>query len=122
MKNQAIAQLRAEIEQKKQNPYVQLIGDFLIRHVSANPNDAIRLMSEGKTIEGSLGDMRKAAEKKKVGNMGILSDAEGYAIVLKYYDIRPESAAPPAQPMPMELRKDPAPAATDFAVSLEDFL
>lgn len=122
MKDQAIARLRAEIEQKKQNSYVQLIGDFLIRHVFANPSDAGRLMAEEKTIEGSLGDMRKAAEKKKVGNMGILSDAEGYAVVLNYFGIRPDAAMPPEQAPPPEMRGKTEALIPEFSVSLEDFL
>ena len=122
MKEQALAQLRAEMEQKERNPYVQLIGDFLIRHIEANPHDAGRIMADGKTIEGSLASMRTAAEKKKVGNMGILSDAEGYAIVLQYYGIRAEAAASPAQVPPAELRGGSPPITPDFAVSLDDFL
>lgn len=122
MKEQAIAHLRAEMAKKDKHPYVQLIGDYLVRHIEANPSDASCVMTEGKTIEGSLTAMRTVAEKKKVGNVGFLSDAEAYAIVLKYYGIRPDAAAAPAQVPPPELRGGTSPIAPDFSVSLEDFL
>lgn len=125
MKDQAIAQLRAEMGLKKTNPYVQLIGEFLISHVESNPNDAAKLLVDGKSIEGSLVSMRAAAEKKKVGNMGILSDAEGYAIVLQHYHIKSVAAADPGQIPPAIQRVESppiAPIVPDFAVSLDDFL
>lgn len=45
-------------------------------------------MAQEKTIMGSLTEMQKAAGKVKVGNVGVLTDEQGYAIVLKYFGIK----------------------------------
>ncbi|MCJ0932568.1 hypothetical protein MST22_15580 [Virgibacillus halodenitrificans] len=79
---------------KANNPYVSLIGDYLLNHLKANPVDEVKLADNNKTIQGSLDAMRKAAEKKKVGNMAVLSDEEGFAVVCDYFNIKGNSAAP----------------------------
>ncbi|BBI32018.1 hypothetical protein [Cohnella abietis] len=88
----AIAKLRNEMAESK-DPYVHVIGDFLISHVTKNPNDAEKIQAADKTIIKSLGAMAAEASKKKVGNHAVLTDAEGYEIVLKYFGIE-GSAAP----------------------------
>lgn len=84
MQAEAITKLRSEIN-RSNNPAVQVIGQFLLQHLEQNPEDAGTILQTDKTIAKSLEAMRKAAEKKKVGSMAVLTDAEGFAIVLDYY-------------------------------------
>lgn len=86
MLEKAIEKLKAEIN-KSNDPCIQVIGEFLLQHLQNDTNNAEKIMQEGKTIENSFEEMRKAAVKKKVGNRAVLTDQEGFAIVLKYFGI-----------------------------------
>lgn len=91
MQKEAIAKLKTEITDSK-NPAVQVIGQFLLQHIEEKPEDAACILKTDKSIMKSLEVMRKVAEKKKVGNMAVLSDDEGFAIVLNYF--KAEEQAP----------------------------
>jgi hypothetical protein len=112
----AIAKVKAEME-KENNPYVKVVGQFLLQHLDKNPSDAEKIIITEKTILKSLDEMRKAAEKKKVGNCAVLTDEEGFTIVLKYYGIDGKPVAfesPVVAPVPV--------TSTKFDVKLDDFL
>ncbi len=119
MKDKAIEKIQGEMNGNGNNPYIQVVGNFLLQHLDGDPGAAEKILAEGKSIAKSLEAMRKAAEKKKVGNMAVLTDAEGYAVVLKYFGIDGQSmnvkvsAVPPVK---TEKSSD------DFNVSLDDFL
>ncbi len=87
MLNEAISKLRSEMDQNNNNPYIQVIGQFLLQFVNEHPDSAEKILTEGKTIGNSLSEMRKAAEKKKVGNFAVLTEQEGFDVVLKYFGI-----------------------------------
>lgn len=112
---QATKKLQSEMDKSK-NQYVKVIGQFLLQHIQANPQDADKFVDKDKTIAKSLDAMRKAAEKVKVGNMAMLSDAEGFALVLKYFGVDGEPQAVQAVPA-----SAPQPRST-FDVSLDDLL
>ena len=86
MLGKAIEKLKAEIV-KSNDPCIQVIGEFLLQHIESNNSNAEKIMQEGKTIEKSFEEMRNAAVKKKVGNRAVLTDQEGFTIVLKYFGI-----------------------------------
>lgn len=87
MKEQALTKLRGEMANSANNSYVQVIGEVLMQHIEANPANAEKFIDEKKTIAASLQVMTNEAQKKKQGNMAVLTDAEGFAIVLKYFGI-----------------------------------
>lgn len=87
MINKAIKKINDEIEKEK-NPYVKVIGEFLLSVIEGDEVVAEKIMANDKSIMKSLDSMRKEAEKVKVGNMAMISDEEGFAIVLKYFDIK----------------------------------
>ncbi|MFE0394732.1 hypothetical protein ACFW4G_03530 [Paenibacillus lactis] len=122
---QAVQKLQDEIAGSQNNPYIQVIGNFLIQHVQANPGCAEKILENGKSIAKSLDAMKSEARKKQSNGMAMLTDAEGYAIVLRYFGIdgQPAAAAPqsaPAQVSPtQDIKPDPAPR---FDVKLDDFL
>lgn len=82
---QAIAKLEAEM--KKNDTYTQVIGKFLTEFLKQRPDVADKLLVVDKSIAGSLQAMRIEAEKRKVGNCAVLTDEEGFAIVLGYFGI-----------------------------------
>ena len=126
MQAEALSKIKAEMNGNKNNPYIQVIGDFLLHHLEANPEAAEKIMAADKTIGKSLDAMRNEARKKQHKGMAILTDAEGFAIVLKYFGIEGPvySGAAPAAPAsrPTVTAPPTKPAAPDFDVKLDDFL
>lgn len=114
----AVSKINNEIKASKSNPYIKVIGDFLLKHLESNPADAEKFLSSDKTIGKSLDEMKKEAMKKKVGHMAILTDAEGFAVVLKYFGIASKPVIPPAT----SVVAAPTPSTVEFDVKLEDFL
>ena len=86
MINESITKINDEME-KENNPYVKLIGEYLLEVIKNNETAAEKILDKDKSIMKSLEEMRKAAEKVKVGNMAMISDEEGFSIVLKYFGI-----------------------------------
>lgn len=125
MLSDAISKLNTEMNASKDNPYIKVIGDFLIRHLENNPDDAEKIIVADKTIGKSLDAMKAEAKKKQRNGMAMLTDAEGLAIVLKYFGIKSAPTAAPAQATPVPA---PAPVVTEaaprnkFNVKLDDFL
>lgn len=112
---QAVKKLQDEITGSQNNPYIQVIGNFLIQHVQAHPECAEKIVVKSKSIAKSLEAMKSEARKKQSNGMAMLTDAEGYAIVLKYFEIdgQPVQAAQTIQPEPEVSR---------FDVKLDDFM
>jgi len=88
MLNIAIEKLQAEIDSNKSNPNIKVVGDFLLRQLDLNDKASEKVVQEGKTIKGSIEEMRKVAKTKAVNGCGMLTDQEGFEIVLKYFDIK----------------------------------
>lgn len=84
---QAETKIKNEMEKEK-NPYVKVIGDFLINFINENESEAEKIIAKDKTIMGSLKEMRKEANKHKVGNMAMLTPEQGFNVVLKYFGIK----------------------------------
>ncbi|SDW97767.1 hypothetical protein SAMN04489725_12527 [Alicyclobacillus hesperidum] len=105
MYEKAVEKITLEMNANEHHPYVQVIGRFLLAHLEQHPEHAERILAEGKTILKSLDAMRRYAETKRVGNVAVISDADGFGIVLQYFecwdgepfDIPPEPQ-PPARP------------------------
>lgn len=93
----AIEKLKTEIVNSKNDPCIQVIGEFLLLQLENDPSNAEKIMREGKTIEKSFEEIRKAAVKKKVGNRAVLTDQEGFEIVLKYFWIEPSITNTPSK-------------------------
>ncbi|AOZ91588.1 hypothetical protein [Paenibacillus crassostreae] len=125
MSVEAINKLNGEIAASN-NPYVQAVGSFLLQHINSNPQDAEKIMATDKTIIKSLDEMRKVAEKKKVGNCAVLSDQEGFAVVLNYFGIERASIASVASPSGVPVLVSPQAAqvvkTVSFDVNLDDLL
>lgn len=116
----AIEKLRSEIDKNKKDGFVEVIGEFLIKTVQDNSEASEKILVKDKTISGSINEMSKEARKKSINGHAMLSDQEGFQIVLKYFGIN--AAAPESEP---EIKKEPKieeSKATDFSYSLDDFM
>lgn len=126
MYQQAVSKLKSEIEQSKNNPYVQVVGNFLVGHLDQHHEDAEKIMTADKTIGKSLEAMKKEASKNKIGNCAVLTDQEGFTAVLKYFDIKSGRKIAISVTDPTENITKPVTTAkkseVDFNISLDDFL
>ncbi|GAB6172016.1 hypothetical protein JCM15765_14940 [Paradesulfitobacterium aromaticivorans] len=119
MLENAISKLKTEMDSNKSNTYVQVVGGFLLQHINCHPQDAEKIMVTEKTIGKSLDEMRKVAEKKKSGNCAVLTDEEGFEVVLKYFGIKGKPASmTDIAPAPAE----PTKQTPSFDIRLEDLL
>lgn len=85
MIERAIERIKSEMKQKKDNPYIQAIGDYLLKQVEINRDAAEKICNGTKTIEKSLKEVEKIAKKKAVAGCAVLSDSEVFKIVREYY-------------------------------------
>lgn len=119
MLDQAIDKIKTEKAQHANDPYVQVIGDFLLRQLEVTPGAAAQIMTEGKTIVKSVDAMVPAAQKRAKNNRAVLTGEEGLSIVLKYFGIDAGAgiqlaAAPAPVPLPEKVAQ--------FNIRLEDLL
>lgn len=135
MLENAIKKLKAEMEANKSNAYIQNVGQYLIEYLGRQPDDAVNIMVDGKTIAKSLAFMRDEAKKQSGGgSFAVITPEQGYGIVMKYYDINnvhvppaiiPKAAETVPEPVTKSIQV-PAPAAAkssiDFDISLDDLL
>ncbi|MDU2491668.1 MAG: Cas9 inhibitor AcrIIA9 family protein [Clostridium celatum] len=85
MIERAIERIKREMKEKKDNSYIQAIGDYLLKQVEINRDAAEKICNGVKTIEKSLKEVEKVAKKKAVAGCAVLSDSEVFKIVREYY-------------------------------------
>jgi hypothetical protein len=93
----ALLKLQGEITAADKHDEVSKgIGAFLIDHLHGNHEDAHKFMTEGKSLSGCVKAMADEASKmKKIGNMVRITDAQGFAMALKYFGVKVIDATPP---------------------------
>lgn len=125
MITKAINKLKAEMDKENKDVYVKVIGDFMLQYLDKYPEASEKILAEGKTIVNSIDEMAKMARKKAIKGRAMLTDQEGFEIVLKYFGI--EASSTPGGVSVVKEIKVPAPkekanSDVDFDVKLEDLL
>ncbi|CQR71358.1 hypothetical protein SOV_17170 [Sporomusa ovata DSM 2662] len=118
----AVSKLRTEMDQNRNNSYVQVVGSYLLTHLEKYPQDAGNIAAEGKTIAKSLDAMRQDASKKKNGNFAVLAPQEGFDIVMRYFGITESDGLVMTPRQPAAASVKPKAKDIDFDVSLADLL
>lgn len=129
MLSKAIEKLQSEMTKNNTNSYIQEVGRFLMEHLNENPQDAEKILAADKTVGKSLDEMRKAAEKKKVGNTAMFTPQEGFGIIMKYFGIKVTTLTTARAAAPTESSDRVTLSSTadskpkiDFDIKLEDLL
>lgn len=112
---QAIAKINLELEQGKNDSYIQVIGQFLIQQIEKTPGAGEAILAEDKSIKKSLDYMKSEAKKKAVNGFAMFTPDEGFTLVLKYFGIAVEGMEAPEP-------KIQAPKKKLFDVKLNDLL
>ncbi|WP_273123414.1 Cas9 inhibitor AcrIIA9 family protein [Bacillus weihaiensis] len=111
----AIEKLQNEMNENKDDAYIQAIGQFLIQQIEKNESADEAILATDKTIKNSLETMKDEAKKKAVNGFAMFTPDEGFALVLKYFDIKNEKIEIPELKVPVE-------NTSRFNVKLDDFL
>lgn len=123
---EAISKLQTEMEPSKRHSYVRAVGNFLLKYLNANPDSADKILDPEKTITKSLAAMKTEAKKNQVDGCAVLTDAEGFAVVLDYFGIEHngQPSALPGNRVLQQFVTQPAAAKENitFDVKLEDLL
>ncbi len=97
MIERAIEKIKQEINSQKNNLYVQVIGDYLLKlyvqvigdyllkQIEINRDAAKKICSENKSIEKNIKEIEKRARQEAKGNTLLLSDNGIYKIIRDYY-------------------------------------
>ncbi len=111
----AIEKLQTEMNEHKDDAYVQTIGQFLIQQIEKVESAAEAILATDKTIKNSLEAMKTEAKKKAVNGFAMFTPDEGFVLVLKYFDIKIEKIEIPEVKVPVK-------KSSRFDVKLDDFL
>jgi hypothetical protein len=106
MFEEAVQKLENEMSKNESHPYIQLIGKFLLAHLEEKPEHAEQILAQDTSIAKSLETMGRFAQSKQHQGMAMVSEEQGYSIVLKYFgcwegepiDLPPEPAPRPIVP------------------------
>lgn len=111
----AIEKLKNEMNENNDDAYIQAIGQFLIQQIEKVESVAEAILATDKTIKNSLEAMKNEAKKKAVNGFAMFTPDEGFALVLKYFDIKNEKNEIPEVKVPVK-------KSSRFEVKLDDFL
>ena len=98
-KAELIEKFDSECDKSPNNTMLRVICEHMIDLLHKHEDAADKIDSK-KTLAGAVDAMQKEARKRASGNCGILTDAEGYEIVHKYFgvdvidDTKPETEKP----------------------------
>lgn len=117
----AIEKINAEMQKKPNNKYIEIIGQYIIDRCE-DQDVANKVAADGKTLNGAMDAVIKKARAAKDGNMAVLTPAEVFGAVDKYFGITEDPAAQ-YKAIQGSMPATPAPApAKKVNLSLEDFL
>lgn len=122
MLKEAILKIKTEMDKDDKNPYIQVVGQFLLKYLEEDPDSAEHILAEDKTISKSLDEMRKVAEKNRVGNCAVLTDQQGFEVVLGYFGIKDKKVSKELSKNIKAPENNQEGTTGDFDVKLEDLL
>jgi len=75
------------------NTYMEIIGHYLIDRATAEPMVAAAINEPKKTLKGAMDEIIKVAQKKKKGNVAVLTPPQVFETVDKYFGMTPNHTA-----------------------------
>jgi len=87
MIEKAILKIKEEIK-KSNDPYVQVIGNYVLKQIEINIDAAEKIVAEDKTVKKSLEEVKKVAKGKAKNGCAVMADDEVFKLVDKYYGFK----------------------------------
>lgn len=85
MIEKAIEKIKREMSENKEDSYIQAIGDYLLKQVEINIDAVKKILSNDKSIRGSLEEIERILKKNTKTRCVCLSDKEVFKMVREYY-------------------------------------
>lgn len=83
--------LERECEKNTSDMTCRVVCNHVAELLPFQPQAVLTKIAEGKlSIAGAVKRMRDEAKKTAVGGCGVLTDAEGFGIIDKYFGLKPE--------------------------------
>lgn len=90
---EAIKKINDEMQKDPKNYLMEILGHYLIDRATAEPMVAEAIMESKCTLKGAVAEVTKAAQKKKNGNMAMLTHMDVFGAVDNYFGLTPNHAA-----------------------------
>ncbi len=87
----AIERINAEMQKKPDDRYTEIVGQYVIDRCAAPEEE--KKVTEDKTLKGAMEAVYGLAQKKKQGNMAVLTPADVFGEVDKYFGFTTDEAA-----------------------------
>lgn len=129
---EAIKKINDEMQKYPGDMYTEIIGHYLIDRASAEPEVAGQILKAEKTLARSLEAVKAAAQKIKKGEVAVLTPAQVFGEIDRYFGLTPNVAAQyksmgmdeaaRQQEPPLTVVKGGRPARGKVNIDLDDFL
>lgn len=123
----AVEKINQEMQKRPDDPYVEIIGHYIIDRCGLDADCERKAAAEKKTLEGAMKAVQEAAKKKAVNGCAVLTPDAVFGEVDKYFGFPADELAQAramrssgAVSAPAAPAVPPAPAAV--SVDLADFL
>lgn len=80
---EAIKKINEEISKAK-DPYVKIVGEYVLKHIELNGQAVEGIASGDKTITKSIDKVKSVAKTKAVNGCAMMTDEEVFKIVREY--------------------------------------
>lgn len=128
MNIEAIQKINTEMQKKPNDPYTEIIGHYVIDRC-VDDITAAKVLKTDKTLEGAMKAVLAVAQKAKNGNVAILTPAQVFGEVDRYFDLATDLKAQQkalatagAGPAPQEVQEAQKTAAKKLGLDLAAFM
>lgn len=126
----AVEKINQEMQKRPDDPYVEIIGHYIIDRCGLDADCERKAAEEKKTLEGAMKAVQEAAKKKAVNGCAVLTPDAVFGEVDKYFGFAADELAQAramrsigAVSAPVETAAEAAPiGAPAVSVDLADFL
>ncbi len=89
---EAIKKINAEMQKRADDPYVEIIGHYVIDRCEEEACAAL-VLADGKTLGGAMQAVTATAQKVKKGNVAVLTQDRVFGEVDKYFGLTTDTRA-----------------------------
>lgn len=83
---EAIKKINAEMQKNPTDPYTEIIGHYIIDRCGDDATAAL-VLKDGKTLDGAMKAVTSVASKAKHGNVAVLTPAQVFGAVDRYFSM-----------------------------------
>jgi len=121
MTERAIEKINAEMQKTPDDLYTEILGHYIIDRCG-EPGTAEKVLDEQKSLKGAMEAVRGLASKKKSGAVAVLTPAQVFGEIDRYFGFETDRAAQGQAMAAAGAAPVEAPKPKGLALDLADFL